>query len=34
MKAIKLIIKTENQKYPIYIGNNVLKNFQYLLKKN
>ena len=34
MKAIKLIIKTENQKYPIYIGNNILKNFQYLLKKN
>ena len=33
MKAIKLIIKTENQKYPIYIGSNVLR-VQYLLKKN
>ena len=34
MKIIKLIIKTKDQKYPIFIGNNILKNFQNLLKKN
>ena len=34
MKIIKLKVKAENQKYPIFIGNNILKSFQILLKKN
>ena len=34
MNSIKLLIKTGNQKYPIIIGSNVLKNFNKLLKKN
>jgi 3-dehydroquinate synthase len=34
MKPIKLHVKTENQKYPIIIGNNILGKLQKLLKKN
>ena len=34
MRSIKLKIKTRNLKYPIYIGNNILNNFQKLLNKN
>ena len=34
MISIKLQIKTENQKYPIYIGNNILNKLRKLLKEN
>tara|TARA_B100000780_G_scaffold204285_1_gene145086 strand:+ start:2713 stop:3819 length:1107 start_codon:yes stop_codon:yes gene_type:complete len=33
MKAIKLVVKTGNQKYPIIIGNNILKKLRELLKE-
>ena len=32
MKNTKIIIKTRSRKYPIYIGNNILKNLGKLLK--
>ena len=34
MNLIKLHIKTGNQKYPIFIGNNVLNKLKIILKKN
>ena len=34
MNLIKLQIKTGNQKYPIFIGNNILGKLQQLLKEN
>ena len=34
MNLIKLYIKTGNQKYPIFIGNNILKEFKKILKEN
>jgi len=34
MNLIKLQIKTGNQKYPIFIGNNVLNKLQKILKEN
>ena len=34
MSLLKLQIKTGNQKYPIFIGNNVLSKLQKLLKEN
>ena len=34
MSLIKLQVKTLNQKYPIFIGNNILNNLQLLLKNN
>jgi len=34
MRLIKLQIKTGNQKYPIYIGSNILNKLQKLLKEN
>ena len=34
MSLIKLQIKTRNQKYPIFIGNNILNKLQKLLKEN
>jgi len=34
MSLIKLQIKTKNQKYPIFIGNNILNKLQELLKEN
>ena len=34
MNLIKLQIRTGSQKYPIYIGNNILNNFGSILKKN
>ena len=34
MKLIKLQVKTENHKYPIFIGNNILDKFKNLLKTN
>ena len=34
MSSIKLQIKTGSQKYPIYIGNNILNKLQKLLKEN
>ena len=34
MKLIKLQVKTENHKYPIFIGNNILDKFENLLKTN
>jgi 3-dehydroquinate synthase len=34
MKLIKLQIKTENHRYPIFIGNNILGKFNNLLKTN
>ena len=33
MNLIKLQVKTGNQKYPIFIGNNILNNLK-ILKKN
>ena len=34
MSLIKLHIKTENQKYPIFIGNNILSKIKKILKEN
>jgi 3-dehydroquinate synthase len=34
MNLIKLQIKTGNQKYPIFIGNNILNKFKTILNKN
>ena len=34
MNLIKLHVNTGNQKYPIFIGNNVLNKFKTILKKN
>jgi 3-dehydroquinate synthase/shikimate kinase/3-dehydroquinate synthase len=34
MNLIKLNVKTGNQKYPIFIGNNILKKLKIILKKN
>ncbi len=34
MKPIKLIINTNSQKYPIYIGRNLISTFSNLIKKN
>ena len=34
MSLIKLNIKTKSQKYPIYIGNNILNKLKPILKKN
>ena len=34
MNLIKLNIKTENQKYPIFIGNNILGKLKVILKEN
>ena len=34
MNLIKIKIKTGSQKYPIYIGNNILNNLGSILKKN
>ena len=34
MKSIKLCVKTRSQKYPIFIGNNILHKLKKLLKEN
>ncbi|MDA8891031.1 3-dehydroquinate synthase [Candidatus Pelagibacter sp.] len=34
MNLIKLNIKTENQKYPIFIGNNIISNLSKFLREN
>ena len=34
MSLIKLQVKTGNQKYPIFIGNNILNELEIILKKN
>ena len=34
MSLIKLQVKTTNQKYPIFIGNNILNKLKIILKKN
>jgi len=34
MSLIKLQVKTNNQKYPIYIGNNILDKLKIILKQN
>jgi len=34
MNSIKLVVKTANQKYPIIIGNSILRSFQKILKEN
>ena len=34
MSLIKLYVKTGNQKYPIFIGNNILNKFRILLKES
>jgi 3-dehydroquinate synthase/shikimate kinase/3-dehydroquinate synthase len=34
MNLIKLHVKTANQKYPIFIGNNILNKLKIILKKN
>ena len=34
MSLIKLQVNTGNQKYPIFIGNNVLNKLKIILKKN
>ena len=34
MSLIKLQINTRNQKYPIFIGANILSKLQSILKKN
>ena len=34
MKIIKLQVNNGDQKYPILIGNNILKNLRKLLKKH
>ena len=33
MSLIKLTVKTDNQKYPIFIGNNVLHKLPKILKE-
>ena len=34
MNLTKLYVKTENQKYPIFIGNNILNKLNKILKEN
>ena len=34
MSLIKLHVKTGNQKYPIFIGNNILNKLNKILKEN
>ncbi len=34
MSLIKLHVKTGNQKYPIFIGNNILNKLKKILKEN
>ena len=34
MNLIKLHVKIRNQKYPIFIGNNILNNLKKILKQN
>ena len=34
MSLIKLQVKTSNQKYPIFIGNNILDKLKKILKEN
>ena len=34
MSLIKLNVKTGNQKYPIFIGNNILNKLKKILKEN
>ena len=34
MSLIKLYVKTGNQKYPIFIGNNILNKLRNILKEN
>ena len=34
MNLIKLQVKTRNQKYPIFIGNNILDKLNNILNKN
>ena len=34
MNLTKLYVKTENQKYPIFIGNNILKKINNIFKEN
>ena len=34
MSPIKLTVKTGNQKYPIFIGNNILNKIKSILKEN
>ena len=34
MSLIKLHVKTGNQKYPIFIGNNILNKLKIILKEN
>ena len=34
MRPIKLIVKTNSEKYPIIIGNNLISNLSQILKKN
>ena len=34
MKPIKLIVKTNSDKYPIIIGRNLISNLEQILKKN
>ena len=34
MNLIKLYVKAGNQKYPIFIGNNILKRINNILKEN
>tara|TARA_B100000780_G_scaffold253278_1_gene200821 strand:+ start:107 stop:328 length:222 start_codon:yes stop_codon:yes gene_type:complete len=34
MNSTKLLVKTGNQQYPIFIGNNILSKIAGLLKKN
>ena len=34
MNLTKLYVKTQNQKYPIFIGNNILNKLKIILKEN
>ena len=34
MSLIKIQVKTGNQKYPIFIGNNILNKLKLILEKN
>ena len=34
MRPIKLIVKTNSEKYPIIIGRNLISNLSHILKKN
>ena len=34
MKTTKLLINTKTQKYPIFIGSNLVSNFDNIIKKN